>query len=219
MAASTNATRVFWGTAWSAQNLLARELRAAREAEARDGIRRVFQISAEEVRSEVPAYGMFVDEQIARMGRSHPMVRSQFFSEEIDFAGGLFTPSRLGLMQGAHAALETPLPGRRYALLIDLAGEDEALRQGGANTALDNPDRDLTAVTVVELDFSLLGEDLMGKPIYKVVNRQLWQAKTQHALRASITPGGPLAAEKIVVDASGVGAEWGPSCATSWVKR
>jgi hypothetical protein len=54
---------------------------------------------------------MFVDEQIARMGRSsHPMVRSHFFSEEIDFAGGLFTPSRLGLMQGAHAALETPLP-------------------------------------------------------------------------------------------------------------
>jgi len=107
MAASTNATRVFWGTAWSAQTLLARELRAAREAEARDGIRRVFQITAEEVRREVPAYGMFVDEQIARMGRNHPMVRSQFFSEEIDFAGGLFTPSRLGLMQGAHSALET----------------------------------------------------------------------------------------------------------------
>ena len=207
MAASTNATRVFWGTAWSAQTLLARELRAAREAEARDGIRRVFQVNAEEVRQEVPAYGMFVDEQIARMGRNHPMVRSQFFSEEIDFAGGLFTASRLGLMQGAHAALETPLPGKRYALLIDLAGEDEALRQGGANTALENPDRDLTAVTVVELDFSLLGEDLVGKPIYRVVNRQVWQGERHSTLYARLLR---LAAlwqpEKIVVDASGVGA-------------
>lgn len=89
MAASTNATRVFWGgTAWSGQTLLARELRQAQEAEARDGIRRVFRLSAEEVRQEVPAYGAFVDEQVRRLGRMHPMVRSQFFSEEIDFAGG-----------------------------------------------------------------------------------------------------------------------------------
>ena len=207
MAASTNATRVFWGTAWSAQTLLARELRAAREAEARDGIRRVFQISAEEVRREVPAYGLFVDEQVARMGRNHPMVRSQFFSEEIDFAGGLFTPSRLGLMQGAHPALDTPLPGKRYALLIDLAGEDEALRLGGANTELDNPDRDLTAVTVMELDFSLLGEHLVGKPIYRVVNRQLWQGERHSTLYARLLRLADLwQPEKIVVDASGVGA-------------
>ena len=207
MAASTNATRVFWGTAWSAQTLLARELRAAREAEARDGIRRVVQISAEEVRREVPAYGLFVDEQVARMGRNHPMVRSQFFSEEIDFAGGLFTPSRLGLMQGAHPALDTPLPGKRYALLIDLAGEDEALRLGGANTELDNPDRDLTAVTVMELDFSLLGEHLVGKPIYRVVNRQLWQGERHSTLYARLLRLADLwQPEKIVVDASGVGA-------------
>jgi len=186
MAASANATRVFWGTAWSAQTLLARELRAAREAETRDGIRRVFQIGAEEVRREVPAYGIFVDEQIARMGRSHPMVRSQFFSEEIDFAGGLFTPTRLGLMRGGHAALEAPLPGKRYALLIDLAGEDEALRQGGATGGLSNPERDLTAVTVVELDLSLLGEDLVGKPIYKVVNRQAWQGERHSTLYARL---------------------------------
>ncbi len=207
MAASTNATRVFWGTAWSAQTLLARELRAAKEAEARDGIRRVFQITAEEVRREVPAYGMFVDEQIARMGRNHPMVRSQFFSEEIDFAGGLFNPSRLGLMSGSHAAIEAPLPGKRYAMLIDLAGEDEALRLGGANAELENPDRDLTAVTVVELDFSLLGEDLVGKPIYRVVNRQLWQGEKHSTLYARLLRLAELwQPEKIVVDASGVGA-------------
>lgn len=207
MAASTNATRVFWGTAWSAQTLLARELRAAREAEARDGIRRVFQITAEEVRQEVPAYGLFVDEQIARMGRMHPMVRSQFFSEEIDFVGGLFTPGRLGLMQGAHSALEVPLPGKRYALLIDLAGEDEALRQGGATAELENPERDLTAVTVVELDFSLLGEELVGKPIYRVVKRQLWQGERHSTLYARLLRLAELwQPEKIVVDASGVGA-------------
>ncbi|HEX9107018.1 MAG TPA: hypothetical protein VF832_07315, partial [Longimicrobiales bacterium] len=55
MAASTNATRVFWGTAWTSNTLLARELRAAREAEERDGLRRVFTCTADEVRREVPA--------------------------------------------------------------------------------------------------------------------------------------------------------------------
>lgn len=171
MAASTNAVRVFWGTAWSGQTLLARELRAARAAEERDGIRRVFQITAEDVRAEVSAYGAFVDEQVARLGRSHPMVRSQFFSEEIDFGGGLFTTARLGLMRGGHLPADEPAPGKRYALLIDLAGEDEAVRAGGSDGELENPERDLTAVTVVELDFSLLEDGLLGKPVYRVVNR------------------------------------------------
>ena len=39
MAASTNATRVFWGTAWTSRTLLARELRACRKAEKEDGIK------------------------------------------------------------------------------------------------------------------------------------------------------------------------------------
>ena len=76
MAASTNATRVFWGTAWTDQTLLAREMRTAQEAEARDGERRVFVLGAEAVRAEVPAYGLFVDDQVARLGRNHPFVRS-----------------------------------------------------------------------------------------------------------------------------------------------
>ena len=37
MAASTNATRLFMGTAWTSHTLLARELRAARQAEQVDG--------------------------------------------------------------------------------------------------------------------------------------------------------------------------------------
>ena len=55
MAASTNATRVFWGTAWTRDTLLARELRAAEEAQARDGRRRVFRKDALEVGALLPA--------------------------------------------------------------------------------------------------------------------------------------------------------------------
>ncbi|MRR29877.1 hypothetical protein EG834_06060, partial [bacterium] len=149
MAASTNATRVFWGTAWTSQTLLARELRSAREAEREDGQRRVFVVDAERVAAEVPAYGKFVAAQVARLGRTHPMVRTQFFSEEIDSEGGMFPAARRQRMQGDHLALDKPAPGRIYALLLDVAGEDEAAEQGGdpANWALHSPGRDATALT------------------------------------------------------------------------
>ena len=207
MAASTNATRVFWGTAWTDQTLLARELRAARVAENQDGQQRVFWISAEAVRKEVPAYGSFVDEIVARLGRSHPSVHSQYFGEEIQGAGSLFTPQRLGLMQGSHPALQSPQSGKVYAMLVDLAGEDEALRQNPAETGLANPGRDASAVTVVEVDTLWLSDSLFHRPRYKVVCRYHWVGIRQAALFSQLLD---LAehwqARKLVVDASGVGA-------------
>ena len=166
MAASTNATRVFWGTAWTSQTLLARELRSAREAEREDGQRRVFVVDAERVAAEVPAYGKFVAAQVARLGRTHPMVRTQFFSEEIDSEGGMFPAARRQRMQGDHPALDKPTPGRIYALLLDVAGEDEAAEQGGdpANWALHSPGRDATALTVVEVDLSSLADPQLRAP-------------------------------------------------------
>ncbi len=65
MAASTNATRVFWGTAWTSRTLLHRELVAAQAEEQRDGLRRVFVLNADQVAEEVPAYGQFVADQVA----------------------------------------------------------------------------------------------------------------------------------------------------------
>ena len=111
MAASTNATRVFWGTAWTSRTLLARELRAALAAQERDGLRRVFRLTAEDVAAEVPAYGDFVADQVQKLGRNNPMVRTQFFSEEIDAEGGMFPPARLALMRGNHCSLSLPQPG------------------------------------------------------------------------------------------------------------
>ncbi|MGB4594522.1 MAG: hypothetical protein WBI14_01275 [Anaerolineaceae bacterium] len=212
MAASTNATRVFWGTAWTDQTLLAREMQAAQVAEARDGQRRVFVLGAEAVRAEVPAYGQFVDDQVARLGRNHPFVRSQFFSETVNFESSLFNAARLGLMRGSHDTLETPQAGKRYAMLVDLAGEDEAKRDSsyagdGDAAGLSNVNRDSTAVTIVEIDLELFSDTLIEKPRYRVVRRELWTGE-RHASQF-----GRLLAlaerwqiEKIVIDASGVGA-------------
>ena len=221
MASSTHATRVFWGTAWTSRTLLARELRAARDAEQADGIRRAFVINADDVAAEVPAYGRFVAEQTARLGRSHPLIRTQYYAEEIDAEAGLFTPVRRALMQGTHPTQQRPMPGGLYAILIDVAGEDEGATFGGSGNdcvsasrhmesevaGLHNPSRDLTALTVVEVITKTLDDPLLQAPTYHAVYRRQWQG-TKHALlygqlRALIEHWN---ARRVVVDATGVGA-------------
>jgi len=170
MAASTNATRVFWGTMWTSKTLLARELRAAREEEKKDGIRRVFILTADDVRKEVPRYGEYVDSQVRKLGRRHPLIRSQYFSEEIDAEGGMFDARRRALMQGRHEMEDKPQPGVLYALLLDVAGEDESADDSEA-IELRNPGRDSTALTVVRVDLETLLDDMIQAPTYNVVNR------------------------------------------------
>lgn len=205
MAASTNATRVFFGTAWTSDTLLARELRSARQAEAIDGLQRAFVLTAGEVGDLLPAYRDFVAGQVARFGRSHPLVRTQYFSEEIEAGGGLFPPERRSLMQGSHPALTAPEPGEAYAFLIDVGGEDAASQQ--AADGLDNPARDLTALTIVAVGLAGLDDPLRRKPAYRVVQRRQWQG-TLHSqlygqLSALIETWQP---QQVVVDATGVGA-------------
>jgi len=54
MAASTHATRVLYGTAWTSHTLLATTIRALRMQEAADGHRRVFAYAADEVGHHCP---------------------------------------------------------------------------------------------------------------------------------------------------------------------
>ncbi len=120
-------------------------------AEARDGIRRVFHLSADQVIAEVPAYGRHLQQVIDRLGRNHPMVRTQYYCEEIDAEGGLFTPERQALMQGVHPPEALPQPGETYVMLLDVAGAIEAA-QDLMGSGLSNPGRDATALTIVAVE-------------------------------------------------------------------
>lgn len=204
MAASTNATQVFWGTAWTSRTLLARELRAARDAERRDGRRRTFVLTADDVARELPAYAAFVAGQVAKLGRNHPLIRTQYYSEEIDAEGGMFPPARRALLHGQHEPQTAPVPGRIYALLIDVAGADEAATQEIGESA--KTGRDSTSLTVVEIDLATVADPLIAKPSYRIVARRGWtnvpHRNLYGQLRAQIDHWQPL---YTVIDATGVG--------------
>lgn len=202
MAASTNATTVVYGTAWTSDTLLARTIKYLGHLERKDGRRRVFKYDADRVGAEVPAYAQYVAGEVDRLGRDHPLIKTQYFLEEIDAQGKMFGPMRRALMRGDHERRHEPEAGKRYALLIDVAGEDEE-----AGTALDramlaSPKRDAMALTVVEVDVEF------GRlPIYRVVDRREWLGIKHTSLYEQlVTLAGHWHAVWVAVDATGVGA-------------
>ena len=202
MVASTNATRLIVGTVWTSDTLLAREEDAARAAEKADGVRRVFLYTSEQVRKIVPHYGQFVDNEIQKLGRQHPLVKTQYFCERIDNQAGMFNTARRALMIGDTAlAHDTPQADHIYTITIDVGGMDEALLN---LDGMGNPGRDSTTFTISDVDLSSL--DTLQAPIYRAIKRDSWQGISHidsfARLCQIIDLWQPM---YIVVDATGVG--------------
>lgn len=201
MAASTDAVTLSLGTVWTADTLLARQMRHLATLEAEDGRRRLFRVPWQIVAQEVPSYGRYVERQIALLGADHPFIRTEYELLELDGQGGLFPPSRQGQMQGDHPPLTRAVPGEEYALLLDVAGEEEeSIDPGRAYDPAAR--RDSTALTVVRV----IRQD--ARPRYEVVRRYLWTGVKHTTLHAQLVD---LArhvwrARYVVVDATGVGA-------------
>lgn len=230
MAASTNATRLFMGTAWTSRTLLARELRSARQAEQQDGIRRVFMYDADDVRKVLPAYGVYVDGEIARLGRGHPLIRTQYFNEEIDAQAGMFNPARRALMRCGPppAPAGPPPPNRReqpgegrplhadlaqgwsegrwgpLVFALDIAGQDESTFHNPDEQVLRNPGRDSISLTIAAVDLSTL--DTLQAPIFRILRREQWTGLNHLAVFGKLCALADLwNPQHIIVDATGVG--------------
>ena len=202
MGASTNVTTAFFGTAWTSSTLLAATAAELERIQRKDGVRRVFKVRADEVGAEVPAYAAYVGKRVAALGRNHPLIKTQYFLEEIDDQTGMFPAQRRALMRGEHERQREPIPGRRYALLIDVAGEDEQAGGPEDRASLKNPRRDATALTVVEVEVRR-----GALPGYRVVDRRLWLGEAHTALyRELLALAHHWHAAWVVVDATGVGA-------------
>lgn len=203
MVASTNATRLIVGTVWTSNTLLAREENAAREAEKADGRRRVFLYTSDDVRKIVPAYGQFVDSEIKKLGREHPLVKTQYFCERIDAQAGMFNAARRALMQGDQEPHTTPQAGHIYAFIIDVAGQDEA-SMSLDNAGGTNPGRDQVTLHIVSIDLSQLST--LQAPIYRRVNQMAWTGENHISIFGKVNAlWSTWKPQYMVIDATGVG--------------
>ena len=177
------------------------EERACRLKELEDGKKRVFLVTGDDIAKVHPRYGMFLKDQIERNGRNHPVIRTQYFCEEIDAQAGMFNETRMAMMIGDQAPHVAPLVGNAYAFLIDVAGQDEASMDF---EGLGNPGRDSTTLSIVDVDLSSL--DTLMAPTYRVVQRYAWQGENHLSIFGKLKN---LAEtwnpQHIAVDATGVG--------------
>jgi len=183
---------------------------------------------------EVPAYGRFVAEQIARFGRHHPLIRTQFFSEELIDTAGMFPPARRALMQGSHLPQSSPLPDHLYAFLLDVGGETFSPTSLSSNLPTTTPSapfppsplgrvvpnsgaggegpdapHDLTALTIVDIvpAPAAAPSNASPLPLYRVVARFGWQGASHADLYPILRQlRDQWHARYFVIDATGLGA-------------
>jgi hypothetical protein len=214
MRAAHNATAVYLGTVRQTGDFLWVKKGELESATAADGRPRVFMVAPDTVAAENPAYAAFLEEQVRRYGRRHPIVAAEYFLEPVDGRGGLFPPWRAAFMRGAHPRLVGPRPGEVYVATIDLAGQDEGAAE--ASGQLRNPGRDYTVATIFRLADAVEAD---GGPIYEAVD-----VFVDHGSRHfQAAPGQPRLADTLLttlrrwdvahtlIDASGVGqglADW-----------
>jgi hypothetical protein len=138
-----------------------------------------------------------------QLGENHPFIRTEYCLQELDGDGGLFPEHRIAQMRGDHPRQHRATPGKRYAMLLDVAGEEES---GTGPTAFMNASRrDSTALTIVEVDLANRDD---GRPLYRVVDRRVWTGQRHSELHSSLID---LArnvwkASWLVVDSTGIGA-------------
>ncbi len=128
MAATTNATTVYYGTTWDDTTLLERAKQANLEAERRDGIRRHFAYDWQTIARYVPAYADYVEGERQRLGETHPTYLTQYCLKPVPGGGRLFSHTQRALLGGTHGRQSQPVAGEAYVAGLDLAGgADEAL--------------------------------------------------------------------------------------------
>lgn len=207
MGATTNVTTVLYGTAWTPDTLLERQKRVNLELEARDGVRRHFQYPWETVAEHSPDYRRYVEGEIARLGETHPLIRTQYLLESIEGQARFLSATQLALLQGEHTRLTKPRAGKSYVASVDVAGEDEEAHDAALRAL--KPRKDSTVVTVAEVEAAPME---VGAPLQemrmKVVQHYWWTGRRHRDLFPELVTllRDLWKCRAVVVDATGIGA-------------
>ncbi len=199
MASTTNATTILWGTAWSSDTLLARQIEHNKELEEQDGIRRHFEFDWRTLAAINPKYKKFVEGEIRRLGEDSISIRTQFRLLPISGAGLLFNEIQRHLLKGVHSWLDAPVEDEFYIAGMDVGGEE---RPTPGQEEKANAKRDSTIITIGRVSYNEL--DL---PKIEVVHNYWFTGmkySDQYATTIELMQQWNI--RKIVIDKTGLGA-------------
>lgn len=168
MRASTGAPVVFYGTAWTDSTLLERAKRDVSEGRAKGAIYRIpWDVAAE----SNPAYGEYVEGEIRRLGKDHPLIRTQYDLIPLASGGYMLAPQVLSLMAGDHPSVERRTGQAQIVAGLDFAGADE--HAGELSSLMQGSNRDSVALSVGAMNWVRLADGIV-EPHVTCLARYEW---------------------------------------------
>ena len=210
MAASTNATRIYYGTAWDDATLLQRQIDANEEAANRDGVRRHFAYPWDVVAEHNPAYGAFVQSERDRLGADHPLFRTQYLLRTISGEAGFLPPPLQAQLRGHHQRRHSAAPDATYLAALDIAGgaEDETEESGDGDGGRGTRRRpDSTVLLIARVDWQSVGPEAR-EPVLAIEGVHWWTGvnhRTQYETLVDLLRN-VWGVRRVAVDSTGLGA-------------
>jgi hypothetical protein len=206
MAATANATTVYYGTPWDDSTLLEQARESNLALERKDGIRRHYQYDWQAVAECNPAYGRYVEGERQRLGESHPLFLTQYCLKPIAGGGRLFSPSQRAQLQGEHSRQSQPTAGETYAAGLDIGGESLSVMPHPLGCGSGNSHHDATVLTIGRLVFPP-SDALVQEPRLEVVEHYCFQGERHDLLYGRLMDllGHVWQVRRLAVDATGLG--------------
>jgi len=206
MAATANATTVYYGTPWDDSTLLEQARESNLALERKDGIRRHYQYDWQVVAECNPAYGRYVEGERQRLGENHPLFLTQYCLKPIAGGGRLFSPSQRAQLQGEHSRQSQPTAGETYAAGLDIGGESLSVMPHPLGCGSGNSHHDATVLTIGRLVFPP-SDALVQEPRLEVVEHYCFQGERHDLLYGRLVDllGHVWQVRRVAVDATGLG--------------
>lgn len=169
MRASTGAPVIAYGTTWTDTTMLEQFRQDVEEGRVPG---RVFVIGPERIALSNPAYGDFVDSEVNRLGRDHPLVKTQYFLEPLKNRGRLFSDQQLRQIIGDHSPSLSRTDETQVAAGLDFAGADETQIELVSAADLKPGGRDSVALTIGAVEWVTAGG--VRLPKVRVLARYEW---------------------------------------------
>jgi hypothetical protein len=155
-----NATTVLWGVAWTKASFIYQGLQQAYSMEERLTAelgykpKPVFKVNAQAViASGNEAYAKAYANQVARLGKDHIAIKTQYDLEFVDAIGKFFSAEQIArIYANTYRMRVSPEPGKVYVWSLDCAGQEEEVTTADETAIMAGQHkRDALALTIGEL--------------------------------------------------------------------
>nr|MBP8125843.1 hypothetical protein [Caldilineaceae bacterium] len=202
MRASTGAPVIYYGTSWTTDTLLERAKRDIEEGRVRG---KIYRAPWDRVAAENPAYGEYVDGEIARLGKDHPLIQTQYLLLPLATRGRMLSEQQLRLMMGNHQRADRRTNEPQIVAGLDFAGADE---EAGALSSLSTgSSRDSVALRIGRVDWITIAAGIT-EPVIRVLATYEWTNVHPTSLHTALYEilWNKWRVDRVHCDATGIGA-------------